>query len=310
MSLTDHLQKWLSDPPPEHLFEMSEYALTAANSRMPGQQKKELLEERGLIASPSAVNILKPQLYREALERASAGARKHLNSALVIPDYAVRMAVLDFEQFPSGEAERMALLRFRLRKSVPFPIDEAQVSYSIQFISEKMVEVLVVVINRPILEDYERIFVDAGYKLGMVLPSILAALPLCEVTDEGLTLLATGTGFTLTVVLLEPGRVRLIRCVDLASGEESDGVMPERATPQQVAATMLPLVQQTLAYAEDQLAQPVRQILLSGFENETQNLVARITNDFGVPFRPLHSRFGSASVENAGLLGMLEKYAA
>jgi type IV pilus assembly protein PilM len=123
MSFIDQIQKWLSEPPPEHLFEMSEYALAAANSRAPGEQKKDLLVERGLVASPSAPNILKPQLYREALEKTSGGAGKHPNSALVIPDYAVRIAVLDFEQFPSGEAERLALIRFRLRKSVPFPID-------------------------------------------------------------------------------------------------------------------------------------------------------------------------------------------
>ena len=310
MSFTDQLHKWLSDPPPEHVFEMTEYALAAASSRTPTEQKKQLLDERGLMASPSAPNVLKPQLYREALEKTSGGAGKRPNSALVIPDYAVRMAVLDFEEFPSGEAERMALLRFRLRKAVPFPIDEAQVSYLVQFSSEKLVEVLVVAMARPILEDYERIFLDAGYRLGMVLPSIMAALSLCEVTEPNLTLLAKATGFTLTVALLEPGRVRLIRCVDLASGEELAGDTPVRVTAEQSAATLMPLIQQTLAYAEDQLTKPVKQILLSGFESETEHLGARIVNDFGVPFRTLRSRFGSTSVENVGLLGMLEKYAA
>jgi type IV pilus assembly protein PilM len=220
------------------------------------------------------------------------------------------MAVLDFEQFPSGETERNALLRFRLRKSVPFPIDEARLSYSIQFTNEKLVEVLVVVIARPILEDYERIFLDAGYRLGMVLPSIIATLPLCEVTARGVTLLAKATGFTLSVVLLEPGRVRLMRCVDLASGEEVTGITQERATPYESAKILLPLLQQTLAYAEDQLGEPVSQVLLSGFEAATEKLSEKIVNDFSIPVRTLKSRFGGTALENAGLLGMLEKYAA
>jgi type IV pilus assembly protein PilM len=289
---------------------MTEYALATVSSRTPTEQKKELLAERGLAASPSSPNILKPQLYREALGLLFGNAGKRANAALVIPDYAVRMAVLDFEQFPAGETERMALLRFRLRKSVPFPIDEASVSYSIQFTNEKLVEVLVVAIARPILEDYERIFLDAGYKLGMVLPSIVATLPLCEPTTGGATLLAKATGFTLSVVLLEPGRVRLIRCLDLNTGDEVAGGTVERATAAESAQTLMPLLQQTLAYAEDQLGEPVSQVLLSGFEGETEKLGARITDDFGMPFRTLKSKFGSASVENAGLLGMLERFAA
>ena len=292
------------------MFEITEYALAAANSRTPTEQKKGILEERGLMASPSAPNLLKPQLYREALGLTLGKAGKRANSALVIPDYAVRMAVLDFEEFPAGETERMALLRFRMRKSVPFPIDEAKLSYSVQFTNEKLVEVLVVVIARPILEDYERIFLDAGFRLGMVLPSIVATLHLCDMTTRGVTLLAKATGFTLTVVLLEPGRVRLIRCVDLSGGEDAPGVTPGRVAAFESAKTMMPLVQQTLAYAEDQLGELVSQVLLIGFEAETELLGARITNDFGVPFSALRSKFGSASLENAGLLGMLEKYAA
>ncbi len=286
---------------------MTEYALSAVNSRLPLDRKTELLPERGLAASPSAPNIMKPHLYQAALAQAK---NKHGNAALVIPDYAVRMAVLDFEQFPSGEAERTALLRFRLRKSVPFPIDEARLSYSIQFTNEKLVEVLVVAIARPILQDYEQIFQDAGYRVGMVLPSVIATLPLCEVTTRGVTLLAKATGFTLSVVLLEPGRVRLMRCVDLASGEEVAGITQERATPVASATTLMPLLQQTLAYAEDQLGEPVSQVLLSGFEAATEVLSQKIVDGFNIPVRPLQSRFGTTTLENAGLLGMLEKYAA
>ena len=289
---------------------MTEFALAAGSSRTPATQKKELLPERGLAASPVSPNLLKPQLYREALAVTNGKAPKRANSAIVIPDYAVRMAVIDFEQFPSGEAERIALVRFRLRKNIPFPIDEARISYSIQFTNEKLVEVLVVAIARPILEDYERIFLDAGYRVGMVLPSSLAALQLCQTPSRGVTLLAKATGFTLTAILLEPGRVRLIRCVDLTTGEEVPGLTQERTTAANSVKTMMPLLQQTFAYAEDQLGEAVSQVILCGFENETEQLGSRISADFGIPFLPLKSKFGSASLENAGLLGMLEKYAA
>ena len=101
-----------------------------------------------------------------------------------------------------------------------------------------------------------------------------------------------------------------MRCVDLTDGELIAGMAQERTTAMNSAKTMMPLLQQTFAYAEDQLGEPVSQVILCGFEDETERLGSRILADFKIPFMPLQSKFGSASSENAGLLGMLEKYAA
>ena len=289
------MQRWLSEPASDHFFEIGEYSLAGASFRNAREQKQEKLAERGLVASPSAPNVLKPQLYRDALPRVAEATRgKPGTAALAIPDYAARMAILDFEQFPASETEAMALLRFRLRKSVPFHIEEAQVAYAVQLTEPKRTEVLAVAIARPILEEYETMLVEAGYRVGLVMPSSIAALPLCNPAQKGITLLAKSTGSTLAVLLIEQGRVRLVRSLDLTSEEDA----------------VLPMLQQTLAFAEDQIGEPVRRILLAGFGGETDALGYRIERDFGIHCEPLRSRLGTASRENAGVLGMLERYAA
>ncbi|MGH9638480.1 MAG: hypothetical protein ACRD3Y_00340 [Bryobacteraceae bacterium] len=292
--LQEKWKRWMSEPPPEHLFEMTEHALASASPRRPAQPKLERLAERGLTASPSAPNLLKPQTYTELLPKLRGGA------AVVIPDYAVRMTILDFEEFPSGQVERAALVRFRLRKSVPFPIEEAQVSYAIQLQEPKRVEVLAVAIARPILEEYEAIFTSAGYRVGLVTPSSLAALPLCPGGERGLTVLAKAAETTLTVLLLELGQVRLVRCIDI-SGEEEDGL---------AAGTVLSLLQQTIAYAEDQVGQPAARLLLCGFGAETDSLGRLVQEEFQLSYDVLRSRFGAPAQQNAGLFGLLEQYAA
>lgn len=292
--LQQRWKSWLSEPPPEHLFEITERALAVASPRHSLPPKLEMLGERGLTASPSAPNLLKPQAYTELLPKMRGGA------ALVIPDYAVRMTILDFEEFPSGQAERSALVRFRLRKSVPFPIDEAQVSYVVQLQEPKRVEVLVVAIARPILEEYEAIFCNAGYRVGLVTPSSLAVLPLCPAGERGLTVLAKAAASTLTVLLLEQGQVRLVRCIDI-SGEEEDGRGPD---------TMLSLLQQTIAYGEDQVGQPAARLLFCGFGTETDELGRLVEQEFQLPYEVLRSRFGAPAQQNAGLFGLLEQYAA
>ena len=296
----DRLQRWITEPPPDHLFEITETSLATVSPRSPDQSKREVLPERGLDASPAAPNLLKPQLYREALTKFSPNPVKR-SAAIVIPDYAIRMAVLDFEEFPRGEEERMALLRFRLRKTVPFHIEGAQLAYSIQVDDARQVEVLAVAIARPILEEYEGIFTELGYRVGVVTPSSLAALRLCAGSEKGLTLLAKASASTLSVLLIEQNRIRLIRSLDLEGANEDlkrDG------------STVLPLLQQTLAYAEDQIGQSVRRLLLCGFGLETEKLGELVEREFRVPYAQVRSRFGPILQDNAGLLGLLEQYAA
>ncbi len=279
---------------------MTETSLASVPPRNPSQAKQEILTERGVAASPAAPNLLKPQLYRDALAALSPRPGRGAAAALVIPDYAVRMTILDFEEFPSGDQERIALLRFRLRKSVPFHIEEAQLAYAVQVQEPKHVEVLTVAIARPILLEYESIFTDAGYRVGLVTPSSLATLRLCG-GEKGLTLLAKTAGSTLSVLLVEQDRVRLIRSLDLSGGEEE---------LQREEHIVLPLLQQTIAFAEDQIGQAVGRIFLCGFGAEGERLGNLAQKQFGIPYAQVQSKFGAATQENAGLLGLLEQYAA
>ncbi len=253
-----------------------------------------------MVASPSTPNLLRPQALRDALAKTAAGLRAG-TAALVIPDYAVRMSILDFEQFPDGEPERIALIRFRLRKSVPFHIDEAQVSYVIQQREAKFVEVLAVAIARPILAEYEQLFSEAGFRIGLVTPSSIAALPLfSRASPSALTLVVKLAGTTVSVLLIQRGRLRLVRSIDMAAGEDD---MPG------AESDLLPgIIQQTLAYAEDQVGSPVDQILICGAEGFCQHMEALSESEFQIPAGRIDSNFGRVAPENAGLLGLLEQY--
>jgi type IV pilus assembly protein PilM len=72
-----------------------------------------------------------------AAETVSAAIRSALNQVsprtravtLVMPDTAVRVFMLDFDSLPGRAAEAVPVLRFRLRKMVPFDVEHAGVSY-------------------------------------------------------------------------------------------------------------------------------------------------------------------------------------
>ena len=298
------MPNWLSDPPPDHVFEISEFALAGVSPRQPEGQNRMRFTERGLTPSPSLPNLVRRQLYRDALPQiAAANGARRMTTALVIPDYAVRMAILDFEEFPLRDEERISLLLFRLRKTVPFHIEEARLSYSMQDSRPGHYEILAVAIANPILHEYESIFVEAGHRVGLVVPSLIAALPFCEAASEGITLLAKSAGSTLSIGLIEQGHLRLVRCIDLSTEDHTSHDV-------ELSRPAFPVLQQTLAFAEDQLEQKVNRALLCGFGADTAAIGEQMEREFGIPYTPVNSRFGPALAENAGLLGLLEQFAA
>src|SRR5947207_3115678 len=78
-------------------------------------------------------NLRQPDAVISALRETlgNVGARSR-DLIVVLPDAAVRVALLDFETLPDKHDEAEGVVRFRLRKSLPFDVDKAKVSYQAQ----------------------------------------------------------------------------------------------------------------------------------------------------------------------------------
>ena len=66
---------------------------------------------------------------RQALDEISVKEGGQIT--VVIPDAAVRVLLLDFDLLPAKAAEALPIIRFRLRKLVPFEVEDAAVSYQV-----------------------------------------------------------------------------------------------------------------------------------------------------------------------------------
>src|ERR1700677_503669 len=110
---------------------------------------------------------------RSAIDEISPRSRA---VTVVLPDTVVRVFVLDFDSLPAKPAEALPVVRFRLRKMVPFEVEHAGVSYQLLSQTESECKVLAAVVPGPILAEYEAAIRSAGYEPGAVLSSSLAAL--------------------------------------------------------------------------------------------------------------------------------------
>ena len=82
-------------------------------------------------ASPSPTSAPPRPSPPPSAPRSNRSRRAHALVTLVLPDTAVRVFVLDFDSLPASPAEAIPVLRFRLRKMVPFDVEHAGVSYQV-----------------------------------------------------------------------------------------------------------------------------------------------------------------------------------
>jgi type IV pilus assembly protein PilM len=137
---------------------------------------------------------------------------------LVVPDSAVRVLMLDFDAFPAKAHEALPIVRFRLRKLMPFEVDDAAVSYQVMRQGAEQTHLLVTVMPGPIRAEYEGAVRAAGFEPGVLLPSTLASL--AALTTREAALLVNRNGFSLTTAIASGDELLLHRTQELPANHE------------------------------------------------------------------------------------------
>jgi type IV pilus assembly protein PilM len=214
------------------------FAPLAAGALVPG------LEEANLRA-PDAVAAA----IRSALDDVSP--RKHAVT-LVLPDTLVRVFMLDFDTLPTKASDAMSVVRFRLRKMVPFDVEHASLSYQVLSQSVTECKVLAAVTPGPVLAEYEAAVRAAGYEPGAVLSSSLAALE--AVNDMEAVMAANLSSLAITTAITNGQDLLLYRTLDLP------------ADPNQYLYEIQRSIAVAAAYFEDKLGGRPRTLHYAGVE--------------------------------------------
>ena len=294
MAILERLKLLLRDPPPGMAFEISEAGISAARTGAKAELEFQPLKSGTLVVSPLKENVIDPDDFSAAV-RTLAGtqaARRRKDVALILPDFSARISVLDFDSFPTDAKEQGALIRFRLKRSVPFDVESAALSYWVQPAADKKVDVVVVMAPLEIVARYEAPFRAAGMNPGLVTTSSIAALELAE--ESGLSVMTKISGRVLTVLVRDKGALKLTRCLELPAAELDD-----------VEAVLVP----TFVYVEDNLGGRPDKLMLCGFGARTDEAERRFQEELGVTTEPLRSPLAAPGENNAGLLGYLRSIA-
>jgi type IV pilus assembly protein PilM len=246
---------------------------------------------------------------RQALDEVTDSRKKRGSRqvTVVVPDAAMRVLLLDFDTFPTKQADILPMLRFRLRKLVAFEVDDAAISYQVMDVareagSDNPVRVAVATMPGPVRAEYEDAVREAGYEPGAILSSSLAAL--AALPNDGATLLVNRNANSVTTAIARSNDILLFRTLDFPEPpiDAALDITTDAAVAESLATEELQqAVSVSISYFEDTLATPLTQIYSVGPGGASE--LARLLNDESVRVRELvPSPAGGTRSETTGML--------
>jgi type IV pilus assembly protein PilM len=239
---------------PPVAVELSPLGVLAAASPGAGQSPVfafEPLPDGALVPGIGEHNLRAPEIVANAMRAALGQVSPRTRAVtLVLPDTVVRVFVLDFDSFPSRAAEAIPILRFRMRKMLPFEVEHAGLNYQVLVENKSECRVLAAVLPGQILQEYEAAVRSAGYEPGAVLPTSLAALAAIDSPEPALAVNLGAVALTTSITTGED--LLLYRTLDLP--EDPNLRLAEVRRDIAVAA----------AYYEDKLGAPPRLLYYAG----------------------------------------------
>jgi Tfp pilus assembly PilM family ATPase len=201
----------------------------------------EPLAPGALVSSLTAANVHDRPAVAGALGRVLAQLGRPRRIGLIVPDLVAKVSIVKFEQVPARAQDLDQLVRWQVRKSAPFAIEDAQVAYVAGQRAEDGQEFIVSLARRDVVEEYERLAAEAGAHAGIidlstfnVINAVLAGSPPGAATGDWL-LVNVAPDYA-TIVIIRGPHLMVFR----NRAADTDGTLSD-------------LVHQTVMYYEDRL---------------------------------------------------------
>jgi len=277
------LASWFASPPPVAAVEIAPMYVSAAtvvSRRSSGVDVAvrdcavEPLPSGAIAASIGSDNIIDRRVVTSAIRAVLARLKtRTARVALVIPDLSAKVSLIRFDDVPARREDLDRLIRWHVRKSAPFPIEDACVTYSPAARRvDGGAEFVVALARRDIVEEYEGVCGKAGAYAGLVDLSTFSLLNLVLRQPD------TSESDCLAVhVRPEYTSIAIVRSGD---------VIFFRSRPEGRDETLADVVHQATMYYQDRLSgDGFARVLLGGHGRESRALslvMASLQERFGL----------------------------
>jgi Tfp pilus assembly PilM family ATPase len=188
----------------------------------------EPLPPGALVPSLTAVNVQDKVRVERTVARVLDRIGSPRRVGLVVPDLVAKVSLVRFEQVPERPQDLDQLVHWQMRKSAPFPIESAQITYVPGARTSEGQEFVVALAKREVVEEYERLVTEAGAHAGIVdlatfnvINVVLAAPPSARPAGDWL-LINVATDYASIAIVRGPHLIFLRNRVFEADGSLSD----------------------------------------------------------------------------------------
>jgi type IV pilus assembly protein PilM len=169
------LTSWLASPPPDAALELAPDSVSGAVVSARGSETTvqsfafEPLPAGALVPSLTGQNLVDRAAVVAAIKAVIDRIGRPKKVALVVPDLATRVSLVRFDQLPASRDDLDQLIRWQVKKSAPFPIEEASLTWTpgSQAIDGGH-EFVVALARRDVIREYESACESAGLHAGLV----------------------------------------------------------------------------------------------------------------------------------------------
>ena len=279
--LVRRFSNWIAGVPHPHLaIEFDSDKISAVRWTKAGtfvDSACELLP--GGVLIPSAVDTNCKETL--AVAKSLAAVVKRLNAhdedvTLLLPDTVIRVSLQQFEHFPRSTREAMPMLRWKLRKSLPFDAEQTVLSFMQQSHPGNGAPVVVAVASQNVVREYETLLESVGLRCGVVLSSSLAAVALLQ--GKQAALLARASHNTLTTAIVQSGKLLFYRCTELPRDVRD-------LSPQELLHEIFPVA----VYYQDTWRDTINHVRLAGLGDRLKEFGACLEKELGCPVKSLLS---------------------
>ena len=271
--------RWLDAiPHPAIACEISSDRISAARWTRTGALDGfavEMLLPGSIVPSAVETNVVNTSAVRSAISSAFSRLRaRDEEVALFLPDPVIRVFVQHFDQFPRSPQDAVPILRWKLKKSVPFEVEETLISYMRQAPRQTGVDVVAALARLRIVREYEALVEGAGLRPGVVLNSSLAAVSLLD--DDRPALMARVSGTSLTTIISREGILCGYRCTELPAEVAL-------LTPQMLLEEIFPVA----AYYQDTWQEGIQSVRVAGVGARFSEFARPLEEEFRCNVRAL-----------------------
>ncbi len=220
------------------------------------------------LGAVKAANFVDRPAGKRAIEQALGSAGfSGSEIVVVIPDDAVRIALLNVDALPADSAEHARFVRWKLKKVVQFDVESADIAFE-KLAKNGSVDLLVVLSPHAVTRQYEEMFGSLGLHAGVVTPSTPAALNLVPMSSDD-TLFVKASSESVTTSVFVGGILRFYRKV---------GAQP-----------LYDAVYPTMMYYEDKLGGRKMRELITCSYGDGSSQAAELGRQLSLPVRELYS---------------------